>query len=121
VNLEYAADDGVNLAALLRETERTGLERTADQPRGVRREYLVKRLTCEGARIEFTTGMTPGSTMGLDIAPFTLEDVSREHPVTAGQLSAIVMKSHLKESLTFKGLFRPIGEYLQKELDRLMN
>lgn len=121
VNLEYATDEGVNVAALLREAERTNLERKAEQPRGARREYLVKRLTCDGARIEFSGTMVPGSTMGLDIAPFTLEDVSREHPVTAGQLSAVFIKSLLKESLTFKGLLRPVGEFLQKELDRLMN
>jgi uncharacterized protein involved in outer membrane biogenesis len=120
VNLQFDTKEGTNLGVLMHEAERTSLERRSEQPRSLRRQYEIRSLRCENARIEFETSLVPTSGLGLDISPFTLEDISREHPVTASQISAIFLKSLLTEALTFKGLLRPVGEFLRRELNELM-
>jgi hypothetical protein len=120
VNLHLEPGEGTNLGALLREAERTSLERGSQQPRGVRRAYTIDSLHCDGARIDVKTSIVPVDGLGLDVAPFTLTGISKDHPVTAGQVSAIFIRSLLAEALTFKGLLRPLGEFLREELDKLM-
>lgn len=120
VNLQHNADEGVNVVTLVREAQRTSLERRSQMPRGARREFTVKTLRCEGGRVDFSTAVVPTPGMGLDVAPFTLEEITKDHPVTAGQVSAIFIKSLLVEAATFKGLLRPVAEFLRDELDKLL-
>ena len=82
-NLQYAPNEGTNLGILLNQAKRASLAQHADQPRAVRRAFVVKRLHCEKARINFSTSVVPTPTVGLDVTPFTLNDVSKDRPVTA--------------------------------------
>jgi len=120
LNMQYDTEEGVNILALLREAQRTSLERRSQLPVGARREFLIKTLRCEGAKVKFSTTAVPTPDMGLDVASFTLTDISKDRPVTPAQLSAIFVKSLLVEAATFKGLLRPVAELLRDELDKLL-
>ncbi len=116
VNLYYDATEGSNLGVLFQEAERTSLERPSQMPRPARRAYVVKVLRCEGGRLEFRTGLVPGAEPGLDIAEFTLTDISRDQPVTAGQIGGIFLENLLRETANPRNLLRPLGDFLRKKL-----
>jgi hypothetical protein len=120
VNLQYVPKEGSNLGILLNQSKRASLAQPSEKPRSVRRAFVVKQLHCEKSRINFSTSVVKTPSMGIDVTPFTIEDISKEHPVTASQVATVFVKSLLVEAATFKGLLRPVGELVRDELNKLL-
>jgi uncharacterized protein involved in outer membrane biogenesis len=120
VNLQYVPKEGTNLGILLNQAKRASLAQHSEQPRTVRRAFQVKNLRCERGRINFSTSVVPTPNLGIDVTPFTVQDLSKDHPVTPSQISAVFIKSILTEAATFNGLLRPVGEFIRDEMNKLL-
>ena len=69
--------------------------------------------------MDIAANFIPVSSVRLDVAPFTLTDLSSNTPVSTTQLGTLFIRSVLREALSVRGLMRPIADKLNEELVRL--
>ncbi|MBI5095929.1 MAG: hypothetical protein HZB26_26280 [Candidatus Hydrogenedentes bacterium] len=135
IDLRYDLGEGSNLARLARHAARFSTDklligsRPTDEsvkaekpeekgaPRGVHRKFLIQEFRCEGISVTARTDLLPASAVTLELAPFTLSGVNKDRPVTAGEATAIFLRSLLKEALSSKNLLGPAADALRLELD----
>jgi uncharacterized protein involved in outer membrane biogenesis len=94
------------------------LKRLADSS-PVRKEFLIRRLHSEGAKVRLTANVAPRASIDLDMAPFDLEGVSKDSPVTPGDVSAIFIRNLLREAVTFNGLLSSATALVRGEIEEL--
>jgi uncharacterized protein involved in outer membrane biogenesis len=85
----------------------------------VKKEFLIRSLHSEGAKVRLTANVAPRASIDLDVAPFDLEGVSKENPVTAGDMSASFIRSLLREAVTFNGLLSSATALVRSEIEDL--
>jgi uncharacterized protein involved in outer membrane biogenesis len=124
VDLRHELAEGANLVMLARNASRFS-KKDDGEPAGAPpapsngpgREFLIKELCCEGATVAMSTNLIPMSGLKVEVAPFTLTDIGKDRPISTPELSAIFVRSLIKQTMSTKGLLRPIADLLQGEGD----
>ena len=120
VNLRHELADGTNLAMLARHASRFSkgggkgeAESAFEEAGGLGREFIIKELRCEDVTVAMSSNLIPKSGLKVEVAPFTLTEISKDRPVSTAEVSAIFIRSLIKETLSAKGLLRPIADLLR--------
>ncbi|HOF40194.1 MAG TPA: hypothetical protein PLD73_08980 [Candidatus Hydrogenedentes bacterium] len=127
VNLRHELAEGANLVMLARHASRfskpdgaageTADKSTSKRPARAAREFIIQELRCEGATVLMSSNLIPLSRVQVEVAPFTITEFSNNRPVSAADLSAIFIRSLIRQTLSTKGLLRPIADLLRGEED----
>lgn len=112
VNLRYDLTRGWNLAQLAKTAPDVPGEQTAAIPRPARKAFRVEECRCRDIKVCLVGALLPGKMLNLNVAPFNLTDF-KEQPVTIAQSTGIFLRSVLTETLTLKGLLKPIQTEIQ--------
>jgi hypothetical protein len=125
MHLRYELAEGTNLGMLAKHAGRLAeaedsQDETPEKPAkeeepGARIGFRVEELRCEGAKVALSTNLIPLSGVELDVADFTLNNLSKDRPVTTAETCAIFIRSLLRETLSVKGLLRPVADRIRKE------
>ncbi|MFO7976911.1 MAG: hypothetical protein R6V12_20050 [Candidatus Hydrogenedentota bacterium] len=122
VNLRHELTDGTNLTMLARHASRFSrdaengeTESRPGLPEGLGREFIIKELACEEVTVAMSSNLIPKSGLKVNVAPFTLTEISQDHPVSTAEVSALFIRSLIKQTLSTKGLLRPIADLLRGE------
>lgn len=122
VNLRHELTDGTNLTMLARHASRFSTdaevgakESDSSEAEGLGRKFIIKELVCEDVTVAMSSNLIPKSGLNVDVAPFTLTEISEDHPVSTAELSAVFIRSLIKQTLSTKGLLRPIADLLRGE------
>ncbi len=101
--------DGTNIGTLAKRLEN-------QSRRDGERRFLIKKLVCRDAQVEFSTHFVP-DTFGVNLVTIELDDPQGGETVTAAGMASIFLRSVIKETLTLKGLLSPVLRQLRKESD----
>jgi hypothetical protein len=118
--IRYEAGHGTNLGKLDENARR--FNAPEERPKGpmlASREYVIRSFRSEKAVLDISANVVPGSSLQLDIAPFTLEDLSSSSPVSTTQIGTLFIRSVLREAISVRGIMKPIADKLNEELIRL--
>jgi len=109
VRIQYRLEipDGTNIGTLANTLE----ERSQ---RDGARKFIVKKLVCRDAQVEFTTHFVPDS-IGMNLVTIELDNPQSGESVSAAGLASIFLRSVIKETLTLKGLLSPVLPQLRRE------
>jgi hypothetical protein len=111
---------GTNLGALAKTALEAGGEDDWGAPSGVTREFVVQRVECDGVGVTFSTNLLPKARADLKVKGFEIDEVGeREGVVTAGMLTAEIMRAILNSSTSVRGLNKPATRILFGELQQL--
>ncbi|MBM3290307.1 MAG: hypothetical protein FJY92_09165 [Candidatus Hydrogenedentes bacterium] len=120
IYVRYEIGRGANLGKLDENARRFKTSPpTAQGPMLASREYVINSFRSEKAKLDISASFVPGSSLQLDIAPFTLEDLSSQTPVSTTQIGSLFIRSLLREAVTVRGLMKPVADKLNDELLRL--
>ena len=125
VTLRHELAEGANLAMLARHASRfskrdeaeggEGSEPAASPSDGPGREFIIQELRCEGATVAMSSNLVPSSGVKVEVAPFTMTEISNSQPISTADLSAVFIRSLIRQTLSTKGLLRPIADLLRGE------
>lgn len=104
--------EGTNIGKLAKKAA----ENTGDPDR---RTFVIKELLCENAKVSFSTNLVPKSRVPLNLATIHLEDLEDQPPMTSKRVAAVFLKSVIVETLTLKGLLKPLLHPLKKDVEEL--
>lgn len=121
INLRHELTEGTNLTMLARHASRFSTDANAAEAKhrpvtdapGTR--FIIKELICEEATVAMSSNLIPRSGLKVEVAPFTLTDISNDQPVSAAEVSAIFIRSLIQQTLGTQGLLRPIADLLRGE------
>ena len=82
---------------------------------GPGREFIIQELRCEGATVAMSSNLVPSSGVKVEVAPFTMTEISNSQPISTADLSAVFIRSLIRQTLSTKGLLRPIADLLRGE------
>ena len=74
---------------------------------------LLQRTSCEDVTVAMSSNLIPKSGLKVEVAPFTLTEISKDRQISTAEDSAIFIRSLIKETLSAKGLLRPIADLLR--------
>jgi len=116
-DLRYRVGEGTNLGQLSKQAADLAAAQQTMSAQGVSERMLkVKTLTCSGARMTVRGVATAGIPLTLRVEPFTLHDLGDGKSVSFAKASSIFLRSLLMETITIKGLLRPVVELLRDEV-----
>ncbi len=138
VHLRYELGEGTNLGGLARraadrdrasvksdkrntDREPTGNDppesESENDPLRTRREWVIEELRCNGAKVHVSANLLPFTSLSLNLAPFKLEELTEgRKPAGIPKVAGIFVRSIMLETLTLKGLLRPVLKPLVSRL-----
>jgi uncharacterized protein involved in outer membrane biogenesis len=128
VHLRYELSDGTNLRALTQNAEQLDTapvpQETASKPEsdegGSGRKLIVDEFTCQDSVIHVSTNLVPFSSGSLDLSKFSIKGLGEGRAVSPARISIIFLKSVMLETLTLKGVLRPVASLLSREVDEIL-
>lgn len=113
VDLRYRAGEGSNLGNI----SRLSSQRAEPPKEGEKEKHLVqvKEVRSTGGSFEARSNLSLGVPLSLHLEPFTITNLGGGQPISSKQLSSILARSLVMETITLKGLLRPIVDLLRKE------
>ncbi|HEO72631.1 MAG TPA: hypothetical protein ENN80_15345 [Candidatus Hydrogenedentes bacterium] len=133
VHLRYELGEGTNLSALADNVinlETPAADSGRDQapkpewgldamPRGLRRKLKVAEFSCERTKIHLSTNMIPLSSVSMNLAPFRLKELTEGKPVSVPRVAFLFVRSLMIETLSLKGLLRPVAKMLRSDVESM--
>jgi hypothetical protein len=110
IHLRYEVGEGTNLSCLDRNAARLLGEKKETGRAGARGSFVVKSFRSEAARLDVSANLAPVASLGMDIAPFAMSDLSRDAPVSTIDMCVLFVRSVLREAVTVKGLVGPLAD-----------
>lgn len=114
IHLRYELGEGTNIGHMVQQAANV-----AEQPASgwsiMRRPLRVNAVRSAGADLKIRSNVAPGVPLSLRIETFELKDAGEGKPVSAAKLTSIILRSILMETVTLKGLFRPVVDLIQRE------
>lgn len=107
VHIRYKLGKGTNLGALATRASEAGEEA---------RSFVIDEFRCQGAKVSLSANVVPVSSLSFELAPFALSGDVGTRPLTTGELTAIFLRTVLHETVTVKGLLRPVGNLIRDEI-----
>lgn len=131
VHLRYSVGDGTNIGELTRPAQGEGEAVSAPDGEGGNSEphadsagskwrFVVNSFHCKNVRVELSANVLPVAEASFEVAPFSLDEDVTDRPMTTRQITAIFLKTLLRETLTLKGLLKPVGSMIGQELQSLV-
>lgn len=120
VHLRYEAGRGTNLGKLDQSAARlggSGADMRGDKQ--AQRRFLIRKFRCDAAHVELEANFLPGPRLAFDIEPFEMDEVSGDARVSTMELCLLFIRSIFRESLSLRGLMRPVAEKLSEEWQRV--
>ena len=118
--IRYEVGRGSNLGKLDENARRFNTSQSASsKPVLATREYVIKSFRSEKATLDVSANFVPGTSLQLDVAPFTLEELSSSNPVSTMDIGTLFIRSVLREAISVRGLLKPVADKLNDELQRL--
>lgn len=120
VTLRYELGQGTNLGALLgaitQKTPPSGANAHANAPAEPpsHRLFKVQELHCEQGRMSLSANLVPAS-VDMVLPAFSITDLGAT-PLGVGDITAVALRSVLRETLSVKGLLNPVAAKIQQEL-----
>ena len=129
VHLRYEVTDGANLVVLMENAmqleqgsvEECEASRGTDEPPGVRRMMIIQDFLCGQTTVHISTNLAPFSSASMDIAPFKLKELGEGKPISPARAVVVFLRGLMTETLTFKGLLRPVADAIREEIDRIVD
>lgn len=116
-DLHYRAREGTNLGLLSKQAaDLAAAQQTLAAQDASERMLKIKKLTCSGVRMTIRGVATAGIPLTLRVEPFTLHNLGDGKSVSFAKASSIFLRSLLMETITLKGLLRPVVELLREEV-----
>lgn len=112
IHLRHELGQGTNLGALAQQAAR--LSEAQQQGRMV----IVREFACKEAKMRLTSNLTPAP-IPMTLSPFKLGEIREGRPVSTAKLTAVFLRSLVVETLTLKGLLRPVVDLLGNEVKTL--
>ena len=110
INLRHEAGDGTNLGYMAKRASDLAAKDTS------KTRILVRRIECPGARMKLESNVLPLPGVSMELAPFTLENLGDGKPISTAKATSIFLRSLIIETVTLKGLLRPLADLLRGEL-----
>lgn len=118
VYLRLETGHGTNLGRLDANASRLSGETDTAAPPTARRKFVIREFRSDAARVEFSSNILPVSSVGMDVEPFTMNELSSTKPVSTIDVCVLFMRNVLKEGLSIKGLLGPAADRLRAEFGR---
>jgi len=113
VHIRYKLAKGTNLAALAALADEAG---QAGEAGGKERSFTIDEFTCENAKVSLSANLIPASSVSFALPPFSLSGDVGNRPLTTGEVTALFLRTILHETLTVKGLLRPVAKLIRGEV-----
>lgn len=107
VYIRYKLGKGTNLGALAVRASEAGEKE---------RSFVIDEFRCQGAKVSLSANVVPAPPVSFELAPFALSGDVGKRPLTSGDLTAIFLRTVLHETVTVKGLLRPVGNLIRDEI-----
>ncbi|NIA12650.1 MAG: AsmA family protein [Nitrospiraceae bacterium] len=122
VHLHYRAAKGTNIGLLATRAQQAANAQPApgSQAQDEKRTFTIDEFTCKGASVSLSTNLLPASEVDLNIAPFTLTGDVANRDITPAELTAIFLRTLVRETVTLKGLLKPAASLIGQELKSLI-
>ncbi len=123
LEIRYELGKGTNIGKLTKD----GPEQTEDEESDKEDEqedawgFMIRELRCEEAKVKLTSNLVPLSSIRMNVAPFTLTEIGPDRIVTSHEVTAIVLKTIMTETLGLKGMIRPVANLIRGEFGREEN
>ncbi len=118
VHLRLETGHGTNLGRLDANASRLSGEPDVAAPPTARRKFVIREFRSDAARVEFSSNILPVSSVGMDVKPFTMNELSSTKPVSTIDVCVLFMRNVLKEGLSIKGVLGPVADRLRAEFGR---
>ena len=123
VNLRYELGKGSNLGRLAKNAAQAAggaADEGGEVPvQEAPTRVWVDEVVCRGFEVGASSNLVPFVSASMNLARFTLPEVSEGKPVSAPHIASVLLRSVMKEIVTLKGLLRPVGSLLRREIDDL--
>lgn len=117
VNIRYEAGRGTNLGALTKHSEQPPESPSAQQQDS--RRFLIDEFVCKGAKVALSANVAPVPPVSFELAPFKLSGDVGQRAVTTTEATSLFLRTLMRETLTMKGLLKPVASLIQGELGGL--
>ncbi len=112
VHMRLEAGVGTNLGHLEKNASRLSGGADIGAPATARREFVIQEFRSEAARVEFSTNILPVSSVGMDVQPFTMTELSGAKPVSTIDVCILFVRNVLQEGISIKGVLGPVADRL---------
>lgn len=110
IHYRHEIGEGTNIGTLARLAEEKSAEDSSTA-------FVIKHLVCKNAKVSFSTNLIPKVHMGLDMVTVDLTDIHGAMAITNHETASIFLRSLIKETLTLKGLLKPLMRPLRKDAE----
>lgn len=110
IYLRHEAGNGTNLGYMAKRASDLAAQGTS------KTRILVRRIECPGARMKLESNVLPLPAVSMELAPFSLENLGDGKPISTAKATSIFLRSLIIETVTLKGLLRPLADLLRGEL-----
>lgn len=117
--LHHEIGKGTNLNALSTRASEVMKKVDLDAPKGAQRTFVVKSLRCDGGRATLSANLIPGQSADIEIAPFTLTELSSDKPVSTAEISEVFIRTVVENNVTLKNVLQPVAERLREGIGSL--
>jgi uncharacterized protein involved in outer membrane biogenesis len=114
VYLRHEAGRGTNIGALARAA--APVKAVDPLPATRRREFALKSVRADEGRLVVSTDMVPVGKVGLNVAPFSLDEFEEGPPLDGATIVSVLLRSLVHEMFTVKGLLPPVLDALRNEV-----
>jgi len=111
VHIRYKLAKGTNLGALAALASEAGENE---------RSFVIDEFRCQGVKVSLSANVVPAPPVSFELAPFALSGDVGQRPLTTGEVTAIFLRTLLHETVTLKGLLRPVGNLIRDEIRGLL-
>lgn len=118
VHLRLEPGHGTNLGRLDANASRLSGGLDSGTPVAARRQFIIHEFRSEAARVEFSSNVLPVSSIGMDLQPFTMSELSSTKPVSTIDVCILFVRNVLQEGISLKGVFGPVADRLRAEFGR---
>lgn len=118
VHLRLETGHGTNLGKLDANASRLVDGPDIGTPVTARRKFVIQEFRSDAARVEFSSNILPVSSVGMDVQPFTMNELSSTKPVSTIDVCVLFIRNVLQEGLSIRGVLGPITERLRAEFGR---
>lgn len=118
VHLRLEAGRGTNLSQLDANATRLLGGSSSGAPVTARRKFVIQQFQSESARVEFSSNVLPVSSVGFDVQPFTMNELSSTEPVSAIDVCVLFVRNVLHEGISLRGVLGPVADRLRAEFGR---
>ena len=118
VHLRLETAHGTNLGRLDANASRLSDGPDAGTPVAARRKFVIREFRSDAARVEFSSNILPVSSVGMDVQPFTMSELSSTKPVSTIDVCILFIRNVLQEGISLKGVLGPVADRLRAEFGR---